>query len=159
MRKVFSVGVVVCITSAAIYADEAETQWGQLRGPTSSGVAPKSKPPVEWSEGNNVRWKTELPGHGLSTPIVWGDRVYIQTAVPVGGEEANQAEEEKPKAEDQARRRGREARGGDGERRGRGRGRGRRGESPTTLYQFTVLALEGSQRLHLMYDLSGRDCE
>ncbi len=142
MRKVFSAGLVVCILSAANYADEAETQWGQLRGPAGSGVAPHSKPPVEWSEGNNVRWKTELPGHGLSTPIVWGDRVYIQTAVPVGGEAANQAEEEKPKAEDEARRRGREARGGDGEWRGRGRGRGRRREAPTSLYQFTVLALD-----------------
>ena len=59
-------------------------QWGQWRGPLSTGVAPRGEPPVERSETRNVRWKTPLPGKGHSTPVVWGDRVFVTTAVPTG---------------------------------------------------------------------------
>ena len=58
--------------------------WPQWRGPFSTGVAPDSDPPVEWSERRNVRWKTELPGNGHSTPIVWNDRIFVTAAVPYG---------------------------------------------------------------------------
>jgi outer membrane protein assembly factor BamB len=62
--------------------------WPQWRGPLATGVAPHANPPTEWSESKskNVRWKTELPGLGHSTPIVWGDRVFLTTAVPYGDE-------------------------------------------------------------------------
>ena len=58
--------------------------WPQWRGPLSTGVAPHANPPVEWSESKNVRWKLALPGKGHSTPVVWGDRVFVTTAVPYG---------------------------------------------------------------------------
>jgi outer membrane protein assembly factor BamB len=47
-------------------------------------VSPTADPPTEWSETRNVRWKVEIPGRGSASPIVWGDRVYVTTAVPVG---------------------------------------------------------------------------
>jgi outer membrane protein assembly factor BamB len=49
-------------------------------------VAPDADPPLHWDEadGTNIRWKTEVPGRGHSTPIVWGDRVFLTTAVPIG---------------------------------------------------------------------------
>jgi outer membrane protein assembly factor BamB len=59
-------------------------QWAQWRGPLGTGVAPRGNPPVTWSEKKNVRWKTALPGRGQSTPIVWGDRVFVTTAIPFG---------------------------------------------------------------------------
>ena len=59
-------------------------QWPQWRGPLSTGVAPHGNPPVIWSEGRNVRWKTAIPGIGHSTPIIWGDRIFITAAVPYG---------------------------------------------------------------------------
>ena len=62
----------------------ADRYWGQWRGPLSTGVAPHGNPPVEWSDRENIRWKTRLPGSGHSTPIVWGDRVFVTTAVPYG---------------------------------------------------------------------------
>ena len=62
-------------------ADQGWTQW---RGPLASGVAPHANPPVEWSEQKNVRWKIPLPGKAHSSPIVFGDRVYLTAAVPVG---------------------------------------------------------------------------
>jgi outer membrane protein assembly factor BamB len=58
--------------------------WGQWRGPNANGVSKTAKPPTEWSESKNVRWKVELPGRGTSTPVIWGDRVYVLTAAPVG---------------------------------------------------------------------------
>ena len=63
----------------------AERFWPQWRGPHASGVSRTAKPPLEWSETKNVRWKVELPGRGASTPVIWGDRVYVSTAVPIGG--------------------------------------------------------------------------
>jgi outer membrane protein assembly factor BamB len=56
--------------------------WPQWRGPHATGVSKHAKPPAEWSETKNVRWKVELPGRGSGSPIVWGDRVYVLTAVP-----------------------------------------------------------------------------
>ena len=58
--------------------------WAQWRGPLASGVAPQANPPTHWSETNNVRWKLALPGKGHSSPIVFGDAVFLTAAVPVG---------------------------------------------------------------------------
>jgi outer membrane protein assembly factor BamB len=58
--------------------------WPQWRGPLGTGAAPGATPPVHWSETENVRWKVPLPGKGHSTPIIWGDRVYVTAAVATG---------------------------------------------------------------------------
>jgi outer membrane protein assembly factor BamB len=63
---------------------DAQQSWPQWRGPLGTGVAPKAKPPLEWSETKNIRWKTALPGKGHSTPIVWGEKIYLTTAIPFG---------------------------------------------------------------------------
>lgn len=63
---------------------ESESAWPQWRGPLGTGVAPNANPPVVWSEDKNIRWKISLPGKGHSTPVVWGDRVFITTAEPYG---------------------------------------------------------------------------
>ena len=58
--------------------------WPQWRGPLATGVAPNANPPLEWSEEKNIRWKTHLPGSGISTPIVWKNHIFITTAIPYG---------------------------------------------------------------------------
>jgi outer membrane protein assembly factor BamB len=58
--------------------------WPAWRGPLANGVSPNANPPVSWSETNHVRWKLVLPGKGHSTPIVFGDRVFLTAALPVG---------------------------------------------------------------------------
>ena len=65
------------------YNPEAEKYWPQWRGPAATGVSTHAKPPVEWSETKNVRWKKEIPGSGSGTPVIWGDKLFILTAVPV----------------------------------------------------------------------------
>jgi outer membrane protein assembly factor BamB len=62
----------------------AEKYWPQWRGPYATGVSKTADPPVEWSETKNIRWKVEIPGRGSSSPIIWGDRVFVLSAVPVG---------------------------------------------------------------------------
>src|SRR5262245_14287857 len=56
--------------------------WPGWRG-DGSGVTVTS-PPIEWSEKEHVRWKVALPGKGVSSPIVWGDRVFVTTAIGTG---------------------------------------------------------------------------
>jgi outer membrane protein assembly factor BamB len=58
--------------------------WPQWRGPDATGVSRTATPPAEWSETKNVRWRIEVPGRGSGTPVIWGDHVFITTAVPEG---------------------------------------------------------------------------
>jgi outer membrane protein assembly factor BamB len=69
----------------AARADSAADRfWPQWRGPLGTGAAPLADPPLTWSETNNVKWKTPIPGEGDSTPIVWGDRVFVLSAIATG---------------------------------------------------------------------------
>jgi len=65
----------------------AQEVWPQFRGPKSDGVAEASGLPDTWSKTENVAWSVEIPGRGWSSPVVWGDRVFITTAVRMGGKE------------------------------------------------------------------------
>jgi len=64
----------------------ADSDWPQFRGPAASGVASGS-PPIEWNvqSGKNILWKTEIPGLGHSSPIIWGDRIFVTSAVAEKG--------------------------------------------------------------------------
>lgn len=91
VRKRALVVSVALVSSLALLGSAAsrtnpggERYWPQWRGPLFNGVAPHARPPVEWSETKNVRWKVEIPGKGSATPVVWGDRIYVLTAVPTG---------------------------------------------------------------------------
>jgi hypothetical protein len=63
-------------------ADTPDAFWPQWRGPLLTGVAPAADPPVTWSETENVAWKVAVPGKGSATPVVWGDLVFVLTAIP-----------------------------------------------------------------------------
>jgi len=57
--------------------------WPSFRGPSASGVADGQRPPISWDAEHsvNIRWKTPIPGLGNSSPIVWGDKIFITTAI------------------------------------------------------------------------------
>ncbi len=63
---------------------EKDAHWPHWRGPEDTGVSRTADPPVTWSETENVQWKVELPGMGHSTPVIWGERLYLTSAVPFG---------------------------------------------------------------------------
>lgn len=72
------------LVSAALAADG---NWPQFRGPSASGVG-TGTPLIEWNaeSGKNILWKTVIPGLGHSSPVIWGDRLFITSAVPAAGE-------------------------------------------------------------------------
>ena len=93
MSKSIAVSLTTCCSLLVALAAcdsvrgaDAENQWPAWRGPLATGAAPHGNPPLDWSEKENIRWKVELPGRGHSTPIVWGDRVFLTAAVPYGDE-------------------------------------------------------------------------
>jgi len=139
-----------------------EHNWHQFRGPNFTGVAPNGNPPTSWDAETNVKWKVAIPGRGSASPIVWGDRIYVLTAIKTDQAPAvttqsarrtparfvsdlvAQAETERtnPSAErappeSERRGRNREGRG----RRGRRGGFGR-GEPPTHVHEFVVMCLD-----------------
>jgi outer membrane protein assembly factor BamB len=72
---------LLCLLSPILPAQTGN--WPQWRGPTATGVATSSDPPITWSETENIRFKLELPGTGYGTPIVFGDAIYLSAAVAV----------------------------------------------------------------------------
>ena len=64
-----------------------DANWPQFRGPHASGVADGFATVSEWdvASGKNVQWRVEIPGLAHSSPIVWGDRIYLTTAVRKAG--------------------------------------------------------------------------
>ena len=57
------------------------SNWPQWRGPEGRGVSDETAVPLEWAADKNVVWKTPLPGHGHSQPIVWGDHIFLTAAI------------------------------------------------------------------------------
>ena len=103
-----------------------DENWPCWRGPDRNGVARSTSAPTAWSEDSNIRWKVELPGLGISTPIIWGDKLYVTTAVKT--ERVPEGVEAAPEPEPEAR---------EGGRRGR-----RRTPDPTNIHEFRVLCVD-----------------
>ncbi|MBI4621892.1 MAG: PQQ-like beta-propeller repeat protein [Verrucomicrobia bacterium] len=130
--------------SAPAAPASAGQNWPQWRGPLTNGLSPDGNPPVTWSETSNVKWKVKLPGKGSATPIVWGDQIFIQTAIATGQKAAATAE---PPAAPPPRPKGERAGGGPEGPGGKGGPGGRRGggmgtATPTEPYQFVLLSLD-----------------
>lgn len=74
------------LTSGSRAADPAATDWPQFRGPSGNGhAAAGANAPTAW-DGKSVVWRAELKGRGQSTPVIWGDRIFLTTAVDDGRE-------------------------------------------------------------------------
>lgn len=156
MRRVFLavacslIAAVVLISlnggaSAAGVADER--YWPQWRGPNFDGVAPTGNPPIEWSETKNVAWKVEIPGSGYATPVIWEDRIFVLSAVPVAAgegagtsESAGVTDQVEGTAGDDAPI-GSDSLGQPAQQRGQRRRGGRRQVEPLQAIDFTVMAI------------------
>lgn len=74
----------LAVLAAVLTGNQTTSNWPAWRGPLGTGAAPSAKPPTEWNATKNIRWKTPLPGRGHSTPIVWGNRIFVTAAIPIG---------------------------------------------------------------------------
>jgi outer membrane protein assembly factor BamB len=82
----FSAGLVLARAPETRAERPAEDHWGQWRGPSGQGYSKDTRIPLTWSEKDNVLWKTRLPGVGNSSPVVWGDRVFLTASSGDGDE-------------------------------------------------------------------------
>ena len=82
---IFSILLAVCFLMPQAFAGQS---WPSFRGPLASGVAEGHPVPVKWDaeRSENIRWKTYIPGLGHSSPVVWGNRIFITTAVQDKGQ-------------------------------------------------------------------------
>ncbi|MEX2272383.1 MAG: PQQ-binding-like beta-propeller repeat protein [Vicinamibacterales bacterium] len=79
-RLALALATAVALTTSN---QPASPNWHQWRGPSNTGVA-AGDAPTTWSDATNVAWKVEIPGKGHSSPVVWGDRIFVTTAIPTG---------------------------------------------------------------------------
>lgn len=77
LRSTITFAAVVAATAVGVSAEN----WPQWRGPGGQGISRESNLPTEWGPGRNIAWSTELPGSGHSSPIVWGDRIFLTSVV------------------------------------------------------------------------------
>ena len=80
----FTLTSVLALSSLVLLTPTSPTPeltWPGFRGHAMSGVAPKASLPERWSRTQNVKWSVTVPGNGWSSPIVWGDTVYVTTAI------------------------------------------------------------------------------
>jgi outer membrane protein assembly factor BamB len=91
MRPMRVLLVIACLAPAVPagdFARERQKNWHHWRGPHANGSSPTADPPITWDATKNVKWKAALPGRGSATPIVWGDQVFVVTAIKTEREAA-----------------------------------------------------------------------
>src|SRR5947209_8859880 len=71
----------LCLTLGLAPAGMSADEWPQFRGPNGTGLAEDSQLPSAWGTDKNIAWKVKIPGVAWSSPIVWGDKVFVTTAV------------------------------------------------------------------------------
>ena len=81
--RLWTVVLALCAVTAAGAQKGTTENWPHWRGPSHTGVA-TGKVPLTWSDTSNVKWKVEIPGRGYSTPVGWGNRLFLTTAIPTG---------------------------------------------------------------------------
>ncbi|HVF57575.1 MAG TPA: PQQ-binding-like beta-propeller repeat protein [Pyrinomonadaceae bacterium] len=83
-RTAAAIGLLAVVALSNLSAPSsaaADTNWPGWRGPEGSGISTEKNLPEEWSATKNIAWKTPIPGKGHSSPIVWGKKVFVTTAV------------------------------------------------------------------------------
>ncbi len=84
MRQLVAGGLVVVCVAAVSVTGRGPADWPQFRGQGASGIADGATLPVRFSPTENVAWVADIPGRGWSSPIVWGDRVFVTAAINAG---------------------------------------------------------------------------
>lgn len=82
--RTFLAALAVVLTG--VDSSVADDHWFQFRGPQGNGHSQATGLPVTWSETENVTWKTPIHGRGWSSPVIWGNQIWLQTATEDGKE-------------------------------------------------------------------------
>ncbi len=76
-RRMILGGLLAAGLARPLFADD----WPAWRGPQGNGISSESEAPLNWNASENIAWRTEIPGRGRSSPIVFGNRVFVTTGV------------------------------------------------------------------------------
>ena len=82
--NVFTRGLLIVILSAWAFSASAQENWPQFRGERALGISTNKNLPVSWSATQNIAWQTDVPGMGWSSPVVWGDRIFLTSVIRDG---------------------------------------------------------------------------
>ncbi len=127
-QNILPLAILLTSLNSTAFADN----WTHWRGDGGNGVSQKANPPTEWSATKNVKWKVRIPGKGSGTPVIWEDKVYVVSGIPVSGADTgNEAAAPSAPQRDQP----------GGRQRGRSRSGGRGGASLQPL-EFTVFCFD-----------------
>ncbi|MGB0760400.1 MAG: PQQ-binding-like beta-propeller repeat protein [Rubripirellula sp.] len=83
-QSIFSTCLLLMAIPLPAFGQSLADNWHQWRGPDATGVSTTANPPVTWGEDENIKWKVAIEGQGTSTPIIWGDKVFVLTAINTG---------------------------------------------------------------------------
>lgn len=75
---------LACLSCISVGSSAGAQEWTRFRGPNGSGISTAMTPPVKWTD-KDYRWKAELPGVGHSSPVLWGERIFLTSADPKTG--------------------------------------------------------------------------
>lgn len=146
--------VLIILQVLGLCVARGSESWPTWRGPDLAGVSEQGNPPAKWSETENVKWKVKLTGDASnSSPIIWGNKIFFQTAVDTGIKDDTPTpaptterptrppggEGRRPENREGARQGGGTRGGTQAGRRGRG---GSGGSAPTTQYKFNLVCLD-----------------
>ncbi len=95
MSRFLSLVILLIVSSTGSIAETQGADWSQFRGPSGNGISPSTGLPTEWSADKNITWKTKLPGHGSSSPVLFGNQVFLTAYSGYGlkvDEESNPSE-------------------------------------------------------------------
>ncbi len=76
--------IILVLGIAAAGPARGGDHWTSFRGPTDRGLCDSPRLPIRWSESDNVVWKTPIPGKAWSSPVIWGERIWLTTATEDG---------------------------------------------------------------------------
>ncbi len=115
----FTASTITTFLTISLISVNTYANWPMWRGPDATGAASSGNPPIKWSETENIKWKVQVPGESLSSPVIWENKIFFLTAVktdkPVPATPDNQA--------------------------GRG-GRRRMSQPPTAVYNFDFVCMD-----------------
>jgi outer membrane protein assembly factor BamB len=79
-------GLALAVLGTVLVLPASADNWPRFRGPNGTGISADKNIPVEWNDSQGVLWKVALPGPGNGSPVVWGDRLFLQSATPDASE-------------------------------------------------------------------------
>ena len=70
---------IFCVVACQLMLASDPGQWPKWRGPDDNGMA-RTDAPLHWTDTENIKWKATIPGRGHSSPVLWGDKIFLTTA-------------------------------------------------------------------------------